>query len=756
MEINYSLQNNTAVIRWNMTSSPMNVLNDQSIPAFEAALKQAYTDESVTGIIITSDKPEFVAGADLKMILRNNDKAPGEMLKVSMELNRIFRTMETSGKPIVAAINGTALGGGYEICLACHYRIALNTAKSQIGLVEVTLGLLPGGGGTQRLPRMIGLEASLPLLLEGKKVSPKEALSLGLVDDLAATSDELMEKAQRWLLANPSPLQPWDERDKKTGKIVGKANFNIPGGNVQTPVGARIFGAGTAMVMDKTKGNYPAPLEILGCVYEGLQVNIDRAIMIEAHHFVKVATSTVAKNMIQTMFLGLNEVNKGVSRPKDQPKTDVKKVGILGAGMMGAGIAYVSAQAGIRVVLKDVSVEAAEKGKDYSRGLLKKGVERGKVNPLTVDSILDLITATDQYADMQGCDLIIEAVFENRELKATVIKEAEPMLATTGNPAGGNPAGGNPAGGNPAGGNPAGGVFASNTSTLPITGLAQVAAIPENFIGLHFFSPVDKMMLVEIIMGRQTSDYALALAMDYTRKIRKTPIVVNDSRGFYTSRVFGTYTAEGMELLREGVNPVLIENAGRYAGMPVGPLAVTDEVALDLVNKIASQSIKDGILTESDTSYQISKMFIELGRVGKKGKAGFYEYPPADESEGGKKFLWPGLSGFFPVLAEQPMVDEVKKRLLYRQVMETIRCVEEGVLRTKLDADIGSILAWGFPAYTGGTLSFVDFVGIQMFVNECDRLADTYGERFRPTKKLRSMAVSGEPFFAKSQPAETV
>lgn len=727
MQINYSIQDTIAVIRWNMTSAPMNVLNDDSIPEFEAALKQAYADEAVKGIIITSDKPEFIAGADLKMILRNNDKDPGEMLKVTVELNRLCRQMETSGKPVVAAINGTALGGGYEVCLACHHRVALNSepsarSKSQIGLVEVTIGLLPGGGGTQRLPRMIGMEAALPLLLEGKKVSPREALALGMVDELATTPDEMMAKAHAWILANPSPLQPWDERDKKTGKIVGKDNFKIPGGNVQTPVGARIFGAGTAMVMDKTKGNYPAPLEILGCVYEGLQVNMDRAIMIEARHFVKVATSKVAKNLIQIMFLGMNEANKGASRPKDQPKTEVKKVGILGAGMMGAGIAYVSAQAGIQVVLKDVSLEAAEKGKAYSRTLLQKGVERGKVDAGKVEGILNLITPTDQYADMQGCDLIIEAVFENRDLKATVTREAEPMLA--------------------ANGNPAGGVFASNTSTLPITGLAEASARPDSFIGLHFFSPVDKMMLVEIIMGKQTSDYALAVAMDYVRKIRKTPIVVNDSRGFYTSRVFSTYTSEGMELLKDGVNPVLIENAGRDAGMPVGPLAVSDEVALDLVYKIADLSVKAGLLPETDTSYQIGKTFVELGRVGKKGKAGFYEYP-----EGEKKFLWPGLAELFPLAERQPTVDEVKKRLLYRQVLETIRCVEEGVIRTKLDADLGSILAWGFPAYTGGTLSFVDFIGLGAFVAECDRLADTYGERFRPTDKLRDMATSGEGLY---------
>lgn len=708
--INYTVDHNVAIISWNMTSAPMNVLNDESIPEFEAALKQAYEDSAVKGIIVTSDKNEFVAGADLKMILRNNDKDPAEMLKVSLELNRIFRAMETSGKPAVAAINGTALGGGFEICLACHYRIALDTPKSQIGLPEVTIGLLPGGGGTQRLPRMLGMETALPLLVEGKRLSPPEALRTGIVNELATSREELMEKAKAWIAANPSPLQPWDERDRKTGQIVGKDNFKVPGGAVQSPTGVRVFSGGTAMLMDKTRGNYPAPLAIMSCVYEGLQVNIDRALKIEARYFVKVATSKEAKNLIQTMFLGMNEANKGASRPKSIPPTEVKKVGILGAGMMGAGIAYVSALAGLPVVLKDVSVEAAEKGKDYTRNLLGKGVERGKVDPFKVDGILSLIQTTDQVEALRGCDLIIEAVFENRDLKASVTREAEPLLAENG-------------------------VFASNTSTLPITGLAQASAKPENFIGLHFFSPVDKMQLVEIIIGKETSDYALALSIDYAKKIRKTPIVVNDARGFYTSRVFGTYTAEGMEMLKEGVNPMLIENAGKDAGMPVGPLAVTDEVALDLVYKIAGQSVKDGILTENDTSYQIGKMFVELGRLGKKAKAGFYEYP-----EDGKKYLWPGLTQLFPLSEKQPSLEEVKKRLLYRQAIETVRCFEEGVIQTKLDADLGSILGWGFPPYTGGTLSFVEFVGTDTFVSECDRLADTYGERFRPTETLRQQA----------------
>lgn len=705
--INYTLNQNVAIISWEMTSAPMNVLNDESIPEFEAALEKAFADETVKGIIVTSAKPEFVAGADLKMILRNNNKEPAEMLKVSSELNRIFRNIETSGKPTVAAMNGTALGGGYEICLACHHRIALNNPKTLIGLVEVTIGLLPGGGGTQRLPRMVGIQAALPLLLEGKKVGVQEAKKLGLIDDIADSPDEMMAKALAWIDANPKPLKPWDEIDRKTGKIVGKDNFKVPGGNVQSPIGAQTFGAGTAMLMEKTKGNYPAPLEIMACVYEGLQVNIDRALAIEARHFVNVATSKVAKNMIQSMFLGLNEANKGVSRPKDVPKTDVKKLGILGAGMMGAGIAYVSAQAGIDVALKDVSADAAERGKQYSRTLLQKGVERGMIDSQKADDVLSRIKPTTNLADLQNCDLIIEAVFENRDLKAQVTKESELMLAESG-------------------------VFASNTSTLPISSLAGASAKPENFIGIHFFSPVDKMALVEIIMGKQTSDYALALAIDYVRKIRKTPIVVNDSYGFYTSRCFTAYTAEGMELLNEGVNPVLIENAGRNAGMPVGPLAVMDEVALDLIYKISGQGINDGVVSQDNISSQIARQFVALGRLGKKNKAGFYDYP-----QDAPKRLWPGLCDLFPSADPQPTLDEVKTRLLYRQAIEAVRCFEENVVRTKLDADLGSILGWGFPAYTGGALSFVDFVGLDTFVSTCNRLADTYGERFRPTEQLR-------------------
>ncbi|WP_128545726.1 3-hydroxyacyl-CoA dehydrogenase NAD-binding domain-containing protein [Larkinella soli] len=714
--IDYNAEGGVAVLIWNMTTAPMNVLNDDSLPAFEAALRRAWDDPEVKGLLITSARNEFVAGADLKQILRNNDTDPVEMLKISAGLNRVFRAIETSGKPTVAAINGTALGGGYEICLACHHRIALDQPKAVIGLPEVTLGLLPGAGGTQRLPRMLGIEAALPLLLEGRRVSPKEAHGLGMVDELAGSREELMEKARRWLSENPNPLQPWDERDPKTGRIVGRENFRVPGGDVQSPAGARLFPAATARVMEKTHGNYPAPLAILDCVYEGLQVGMDQGLEIEARHFVKVARSKVAKNLIQTTFLGMNEANKGAARPKPIPPTEVRKLGILGAGMMGSGIACVAASAGLDVVLKDVSPEAAERGKAYSRKVLDKSIERSQTTPDKAQAVLDRIRPTDRMSDLAGCDLIIEAVFEDRELKATVSREAEALLTEAG-------------------------VLASNTSTLPITGLAQGLTRPDRFIGLHFFSPVDRMQLVEIICGRETSEYTLAVAIDFVRKIRKTPIVVNDSRGFYTPRVFSTYSSEGMELLRDGVDPVLIENAGRLAGMPLGPLAVTDEVSLDLVYHISAQGIRDGSLTEDDTAYQLSKRFVEFGRPGKKGKAGFYEYP-----EGATKSLWPGLKEWFPPAARQPSIEEVKERLLFRQALETVRCQEEGVIRTKLDADLGSILAWGFPSYTGGTLSFIDFVGLKNFVATCDRLADAHGDRFRPTQRLREMAVQGETF----------
>ncbi len=716
--LSYNLLDNVAILSINVANQAMNVLNDESIPALAKALEQAYADPEAKGIIITSERPEFIAGADLRMILNNNGKAPEELYQLSRSLNTIFRKIETNGKPVVAAINGTALGGGYEVCLACHHRIALNKPKSYIGLPEVTIGLLPGGGGTQRLPRLVGLEVATPLLLEGKKVSPKEAFTIGMIDELVDSHEEMMEKAFAWINANPVALQPWDEINQKTGRIQAKEKFEVPQSKVFSLEGKASVISQNSYKIAPINENYPSPIAIMACINEGLKVNIDDGLLIEAHHFVKVANSSVAKNLIRTMFFGLNEVNKGANRPQNIEKTEVKKLGILGAGMMGSGIAYVSAMAGIEVVLKDVSLDTAEKGKQYARTLLEKAISKGKMSTEKAEGILSLIKTTDNYAELEVSDLIIEAVFENTQLKAEVSKAAELFLKKDS------------------------GVFASNTSTLPISNLAKATSQPDKFIGIHFFSPVDRMQLVEIIMGKETSDYALAVAMDFVKKIRKTPIVVNDSQGFYTSRVFFTYTSEGMELLKDGVNPVVIENIAKQMGMPVGPLAVSDEVALDLAYKIAKEAVENGILSSTDTAYQVSKLFTEMGRLGKKVRAGFYTYP-----ENGKKYLWEGLATIFSLKEEQLAVEEIKKRLLYRQALETVKCVEEGVIRKYLDADLGSIFAWGFPAYLGGTLSFVDTVGIKTFVAEADRLADTYGERFRPTEKLRAMAEAGKGFY---------
>lgn len=711
--IQYTIKEGVAVLDINMEGYPMNVLNEHSIKALSEAIERALADEAAKGIVITSSRKEFVAGADLNMLQQSADiETTYRMIR---RLHDIFRRMETGRKPVVAAINGTALGGGYELALACHRRIALNHEKIQIGLPETQIGLFPGGGGTQRLPRLIGIEPAMQLILQAKRMNPQEALKAGLVDELVDTPEELLCKAIDWALANPGILQPYDEIDKK-GRVIGKTNYKIPGGNVQSPKGVQTFMAGTALLVQKVHFNYPAAHAVMRCMYEGLQVSIDLGLDIEAKYFAKIAQTKEAKNMIRTLFFAMNEANKGAAAPKGVNLREVKKVGILGAGMMGSGIAYVSAMAGIEVVLKDVSVEKAEKGKDYSRELLKKQVARGKMTQEQAEKVLALIRLTADAADLAGCDLVIEAVFEDRELKYKVTQEAEAFLDERA-------------------------VFASNTSTLPITSLAEASRRPEQFIGLHFFSPVDKMMLVEIIKGKQTNDYALATAIAYVQKIRKTPIVVNDSRGFYTSRCFGTYTSEGITMLSEGIVPALIEHAGEQAGMPVGPLEVADAVNLDLIYKVGKQTEKDTGLSFSSLpeGKVIIKFVEELGRTGRRDKKGFYEYP-----ENEPKRLWAGLKDLFPPKAEQPPIEELKKRLLYRQAVEAARCFEEGVVRTRRDADVGSILAWGFPPYTGGALSFIDYVGIQRFVAELERLANTYGERFAPTEALREAAAKND------------
>ncbi len=696
-----------ATITWNMTDRSMNVLNDGSIAAFKEAVTTAIADKAVKGVIVASAKPDFVAGADLINLFK--DVEPETMFGFSMNLQKLFRDIEKAGKPFVAAIPGTALGGGLEICLACHRRIAADNPKALIGLPEVTIGLLPGAGGTQRLPRLIGVRNALPMLLEGRKVDVKTALGMGILDEVVPAA-ELLSRAKAWILADGAAncAKPWDQKGYRMKDAA------------MTPAGAQTFTAGNAMLRAKTQGNYPAAQHIMSCVYEGSLVDIDTALRIESRYFIACARSDAARNMIRSLFVSVGEANKLANRPKGVPTQSYSKIGILGAGMMGAGIAFAASAAGLQVVLLDSSQAAADKGKAYSAGLLDKRVAAKKLKPELRDAQLALITATTDYALLQGCEMVIEAVFEDRSIKADVTKKAEAQLAETA-------------------------IFASNTSTLPITGLAEASARPANFIGLHFFSPVDKMPLVEIIRGKQTSDETLARAMDFVKKIRKTPIVVNDSRGFYTSRVFATYVNEGLTLLAEGVNPALIENAGKMAGMPVGPLALADEVSLELMHRVRQQTKKDlGDAYKADGSEPVLTLMVEkLGRLGKKAGKGFYDYP-----SDGKKRLWAGLAEQFPQAAEQPDVQDVIKRLVFIQSVETARCLEENVVVDVRDADVGSIMGWGFPPFRGGTVSNIDTVGVKPFVAECDKLAQKFGTRFTPPKLLRDMAEQGKRFYA--------
>jgi 3-hydroxyacyl-CoA dehydrogenase/enoyl-CoA hydratase/3-hydroxybutyryl-CoA epimerase len=707
--IDYALgEDGVAVIAWNMAERTMNVLNAASVARFAELVEQAIGDPAVKGVVITSAKRDFLAGADLAELAQAKDAAP--LMARAQRFQALLRGIEKAGKPFCAAINGTALGGGYEIALACHRRIAADDPRLQIGLPEVTVGLLPGAGGTQRLPRMIGIRAALPLLLEGRKLAPAQALAQGLVDAVVP-ADRLLAAARQWLLTDgpKNAVKPWDQK-----------GFKIPEGGVYSPKGAETFLAGNAMLHARTYGNYPAPRHIASCVYEGLITDFETGLKIESRYFVRCALSSAARNMIRSLFFSIGEANKLAARPKEVAPQSYARIGVLGAGMMGAGIAYVSAMAGLEVVLLDTSLALAEKGRDYSRGLLEKRVQQQRLAAAERDRILGLIRPTAAFADLAGAELVVEAVFESRAVKAEVTRQAEAVLAPAA-------------------------IFASNTATLPITGLAEASARPENFIGLHFFSPVDRMPLVEIIRGRRTSDPCLARAMDYVKRIGKTPIVVNDSRGFYTSRVFGTYVGEGLALLAEGVLPALIDNVGRMSGMPVGPLALADEVSLELMHKVRAQTRADlgkDYRGSAGSDAVIELMVEKLGRVGKKAGKGFYDYP----SDGAKR-LWPGLAEHFRPAVAQPAAETVRQRLLFVQSLETARCLEEKVVLDPRDADVGAILGWGFPAFLGGTASQIDTVGVAAFVAQCDRLAQAHGERFAPPKLLREMAATGKAFY---------
>ncbi len=707
-----------ALITIDQQDKSMNVLDRNVIEELDALVDKVAADDAVKGAVVTSAKDSFIAGADLMMVLSDMrpGRDPNDVYKEWTGLQQVYRKLETCGKPFAAAINGTALGGGLELCLACHYRVAADNPKSKIGLPEVQVGLLPGAGGTQRLPRLIGIEAALPLMLKGTHLKVGKAADLGIVHAVVAPGEEVAA-AKQWILDGGEAIAPWDQK-----------GFKVPGGSgLMHPKIVQTQTVAAALLQQTTNHNYPAPIAIMKSVYEGSVVPIDTALRIESRYFAELLVSDEARNMIRTLFVNKGAADKLVRRPAGVEKSRVTKLGVLGAGMMGAGIAYVSARAGIQVVLLDRSKDDAERGKDYSRKLNQKAIDRGRLDADKAQAMLDLITTTDDYAELEGCELVIEAVFEDVDIKRDVTEKTEAVI-------------------------PEDAIFASNTSTLPISGLAKASKRPKQFIGIHFFSPVDKMPLVEVILGKETGDVATARALDYIQQIRKTPIVVNDSRGFYTSRVFSTFTREGIALLAEGVNPALIENVAKQAGMPVGPLAVTDEVSIELawmITNATRKALGDAyIATPADEVMMV--MVEKLERKGKKVGAGFYDYP-----EDGEKRLWSGLSEEFPRAAEQPSRDEVEKRLLYIQAIETARCLEEGVLTTPEDADIGSVFGWGFPPHTGGTLSYIDTIGTRDFVAEADRLAASYGPRFEVPEGLRAMAEQDKTYYGLSAAGET-
>jgi len=708
------------VATFDVPGRSMNTITAGVMKELPAIVERIKSDAAIKGAVLTSGKASgFCAGADLgemdSRAAAQDTRSAEEKLQAAFDssfaMNKMLRGMETCGKPIACALEGLALGGGLEIALACHYRVAADNPKSQFGLPESKVGLLPGAGGTQRLPRLIGVQNAAMMILQGEPKSPTEAKALGFVHEVVEPGDTL-RAAKKWLKGSPNAVQPWDVK-----------GYRVKDGPY-SPGGGMAFVGGTAMLMKQTYGNYPAQKHILSCLYEGIQVPMDAALRIETRYFVKTLQTPQARAMIRSLFLSMQELSKGANRPQGVDKYEIRKVAVIGAGFMGAGVAYVQAMAGVETVLIDTTQEAAEKGKDYSKKLLDKRVSRGKMTQEKADAVLALIKPTTSYDDVKGADFVVEAVFENREIKAEVTKKAEAQLGPNA-------------------------VFGSNTSTLPITGLAEASERPANFIGVHFFSPVDKMGLVELILGKQTTKETVAKAIDYVLKIKKTPIVVNDSRGFYTSRIVGTFIGEGLAMLSEGIAPAIIENVAKQAGMPVGPLSLNDEVALDLSCKIREQTKRDlgDKYRASPIDPIIEKMVVELKRHGRKNGKGFYDYP-ADR----KKKLWPGIVDLVPTkIAECPpeLKTELARRILYIQSLETARCFEEGILMEARDADIGSILGWGFAPYTGGTASLIDGVGVRKFVEQCDALADKYGDRFKPNALLREMAQTGETFYSR-------
>ena len=724
--IDYRVEDGVAILTWDDKARPMNVLSGDALGELAAGIEKAVADDEVKGIILTSGKQGvFVAGGDLQQIeaLGSGPIDAEDLLTRTSAVLDQLRRMETCGKPVVAALNGVTLGGGYEIALACHRRILVNQRHAQVGLPEAGLGLMPGAGGTQRLPRLIGVQGALGLIMQGKQLAPDKALEKGLVDELVDPAD-LIAAAKKWIVESGNATQPWDEK-----------RFKVPGGGPDSVTFAQTLMGSNAMTHANTFGNMPSQQAILQSVYEGLALPMGRAGKVETRQFIRVLQDPTARSMLRTLFFSLQECQKGLRRPKDIPRFEVKKVGIIGAGLMGQGIAHVTAKAKIDVVLLDRDLASAERGKAKVAKTLDRRLQKGRTTPDRVEAILTRIQPTENYDDLKGCDVIVEAVFEDRELKAKVTKGADAQLSDDA-------------------------IFASNTSGLPISDLAKASSRPENFIGLHFFSPVERMQMVEIVIGEKTSQETLAKAWDYILAIKKAGIVVNDSPGFYTSRVFGTFISEGNHLLVEGVTPALIENAAKAAGMPMPPLGISDQVGLGTMYKVAKQAEKDAAAAgkewaPSPAQAIIASLIEDHDRWGAhpppkedgtpRQPGGFYEY-----CEGGKR-LWPELQSsigrWIETATEQPGVDLVRQRYVFVQCLEAARCLEQGVITDIRDGDVGVIMAVGFPAFTGGPFTYIDNYGLAEFVRDADALAARYGERFEPSKLLREMASSGRTFY---------
>ncbi|MEO1150444.1 MAG: 3-hydroxyacyl-CoA dehydrogenase NAD-binding domain-containing protein [Pseudomonadota bacterium] len=713
-----------ATLTIDLPGQSMNVLNQDLINEFETFVNNFVSDDTMKGLVIASGKKSgFMAGADLRMLGSTDASGnPDDAFTELFRLNTMLRKLETGGhpakalmkgeahaKPVAAVVDGLALGGGLELVLACHYKVASDNPKVQFGVPEVQVGLLPGGGGTQRIPRLAGLQNAAMMITQGTPVNAATAQQYNLINEIVP-ADQLMEKAKSWIRANPKVTAPWDQK-----------KFKFPGGGgAMDPRSVQFFMAATAMAQDKTYHNYPAVEYILSCLYEGSIVPFDTAIRIESKYFGKLLAGDQARNMIRTLFINKQAAEKGEQRPDGIGQTTLKKVGVLGAGMMGAGIAYVTAKAGMEVVLLDRDQDYAEKGKGYSEKIVEKGVSRGKVTKEKGEALIARITPTTDYAHLSDVDLIIEAVFEDPDVKADVIKKTEAVIGKDV-------------------------IFASNTSTLPITGLAKNSERPDQFIGIHFFSPVDKMPLVEIIPGDKSGDRSLATALDYVGKIKKTPIVVKDTRGFYTNRVVPPYLNEAMLMVKEGINPALIDNCAKRLGMPVGPLALTDETSLELGHMLMQSTKKElgADYRPNGVEDMLEKMVVDLGRKGRKSGGGFYEYP----SDGSKKYLWPGLQEHFPLAAEQPTADEVEERLMYAQLIPAAQCYAEGIVFDPQSADLGAIFGWGFAPWTGGPMSHIDTIGLETFVRKAESLAQQYGERFNPPQMFRDMAAKEETLY---------